>query len=275
MLHIKTIFFCLLFLTQIRHHLDAQNTRLSGLIRYEFTGYGLDDTLNTGIVQEYELLYKDKEISYFFTNNIKSLNNNTPELTSIEPYTGKKYIHQYQHMDKKLVISLERAFRERYLVIDTMKVIEWKLLNKSKKIQNIECFSAQAEYRGRIWTAWYAPSIPVSSGPWKLYGLPGMILEATDMKNCMLFKCLAVVAPAPTEAIIEIPQHKDKKRNDSPINTKAFEIICEKDIINGEKMSVKKEGKMNYAVSNIEIFAFEKYLFLKRFQQKLSDIPKK
>ena len=44
------------------------------------------------------------------------------------------------------------------------------------------CHKAVADFRGREWIAWYAPELPLSYGPWKLCGLPGLILEAYDNK---------------------------------------------------------------------------------------------
>lgn len=45
-------------------------------------------------------------------------------------------------------------------------------------VLDYECFMATADYHGRRWTAWFAPEIPVQDGPWKLRGLPGLILKA-------------------------------------------------------------------------------------------------
>ena len=57
----------------------------------------------------------------------------------------------------------------------------WTIIDDStKNVLGYECIMATANYHGRHWTAWFTPEIPVDAGPWKLLGLPGLILEACD-----------------------------------------------------------------------------------------------
>ncbi len=58
--------------------------------------------------------------------------------------------------------------------------IPWELKKETKKIGKFLCKKATAQFRGRNYTAWYATEIPLPYGPWKLQGLPGIILEAYD-----------------------------------------------------------------------------------------------
>ena len=59
--------------------------------------------------------------------------------------------------------------------------IDWTIIDDSTKtVLEYECLMATADYHGRKWTVWFTPEVPMSTGPWKLLGLPGLILEAID-----------------------------------------------------------------------------------------------
>lgn len=73
----------------------------------------------------------------------------------------------------------DSAGTEQYVVEEPIETIEWTLVEDStKNVLGYDCVMATADYHGRSWAAWFTPEIPVSAGPWKLAGLPGLILEA-------------------------------------------------------------------------------------------------
>ncbi|MFT4031057.1 MAG: GLPGLI family protein [Siphonobacter sp.] len=74
--------------------------------------------------------------------------------------------------------------------------IQWEIASDTKNIGKIECQKATCFFAGRQYTAWFAPSIPFPYGPWKLGGLPGLILEVTDSKNEVKF-VMTKMLPSP------------------------------------------------------------------------------
>ena len=58
--------------------------------------------------------------------------------------------------------------------------MQWKIGDSTKTILGYDCIKAHTNYHGRDWTVWFTPEIPLQEGPWKLCGLPGLILEATE-----------------------------------------------------------------------------------------------
>ena len=70
---------------------------------------------------------------------------------------------------------------------DTLHAMHWKLSKEKKMIDSLECFKATTTFKGRNYTAWYCPSIPIPNGPWKLGGLPGLIIEAYEDQKDLYF----------------------------------------------------------------------------------------
>ena len=67
-----------------------------------------------------------------------------------------------------------------HLFADTLFPMDWKTIEEERSIGGIPCRKAVTQFKGRGYTAWYAPTITIPDGPWKLGGLPGLILEAYD-----------------------------------------------------------------------------------------------
>ena len=74
-----------------------------------------------------------------------------------------------------------------YLIDEAKQNINWKITKDTASFAGINCKKATANFKGRKWTAWYAPEMPFASGPWKLNGLPGLIIEAFDEKKEVQF----------------------------------------------------------------------------------------
>lgn len=57
---------------------------------------------------------------------------------------------------------------------------DWKITTDKEKIGEYNTQKATTEFGGRKWTAWFATEIPFQDGPYKFYGLPGLIVKVED-----------------------------------------------------------------------------------------------
>jgi len=122
----------------------------------------------------------------------------------------------YKNSKEKIELSEEEFFGKEFLVQDSLPNWNWKLESETKKIGNYTCHKATfmipvseedkkefenlkkdkndgktnllelSEPKEKLVTAWYAPEIPVSFGPDKYGGLPGLILEINDGQTIIL-----------------------------------------------------------------------------------------
>lgn len=94
--------------------------------------------------------------------------------------SGHYWSYIYKNIPEGKVTERDYFDMERWQYIEDWEKPEWEISDESKEIIGYQCFKATSDYRGRKWTAWFAPEIPLPEGPWKLCGLPGLILEAYD-----------------------------------------------------------------------------------------------
>ena len=74
----------------------------------------------------------------------------------------------------------DRISLQDYCYVDSLHTQIWTMGDSTREVLGYTCQQATADFRGRRWTAWFTTDIPISDGPWKLGGLPGLILEAYD-----------------------------------------------------------------------------------------------
>lgn len=69
-----------------------------------------------------------------------------------------------------------------------LDLFNWKLTDETRKIDDFNVQKATTTYAGREYIAWFTQDVPVSDGPFKFNGLPGLILEIADSQNHYSFK---------------------------------------------------------------------------------------
>lgn len=69
---------------------------------------------------------------------------------------------------------------------------EWTITEDTLTVLGYPCLKATTTFRGRNYSAWFTLDIPVGEGPWKLYGLPGVILKAEDADGVFQFQAIGI-----------------------------------------------------------------------------------
>jgi hypothetical protein len=86
------------------------------------------------------------------------------------------------------------------LVESPIPVIDWRISSDTARFGGLLCQKATGHFKGRDYTAWFCSDLPVHTGPWKLNGLPGVIVDARDTKNEVVFEFNGVQKPTLQES---------------------------------------------------------------------------
>lgn len=105
----------------------------------------------------------------------------------------KKFDHEIlkNYPESKLITVYDKVFIDRYEYEDSVS-IDWSLKDDTASVCGYLCRKAEANFRGMHWIAYYTEDIPISDGPWKLSGLPGLILKAEDSDGKHFFTAVVI-----------------------------------------------------------------------------------
>lgn len=151
-----------------------------------YTSY---DKINQAANMRSQIMEQVKNQAGSTTQNIKVESRTTKPITQVD---------YFFFANEHKMITKERLFNS-YLIEEPAAAIDWKIAKDTMSFSGVHCQKATTHFKGRNWIAWFATEIPFQSGPWKLNGLPGLIVEAYDEKKEVQFQFAGLDKITPTE----------------------------------------------------------------------------
>jgi len=158
------------------------------------------DTLHPNIISnENMILQIGERFTKFYSDNLYQNDSICTELSKVstnlpvndELYQGYEIFKNNSTQSMKVTNRL--PYLDNVLVYEEeLPNIKWDISDENIEIAGYKCQKAEAYFRGRKYIAWFSLDIPSSAGPWKLGGLPGLILKAYDTDKQYIFECIGI-----------------------------------------------------------------------------------
>lgn len=139
------------------------------------------------------LYYYGRKDTTSATRELKQLAENQYTLDISDQQGQCVYIDQARRTTISRLYEL--SLKGNVLLADTLLALPWVVLPKTRQLGTHSVQAATATFHGRTYEAWFAPDLPLPLGPWKLGGLPGLILEAHDIDHKFSFEAIAIDLP--------------------------------------------------------------------------------
>jgi len=110
--------------------------------------------------------------------------------TQLSPGLFQSFVYKDYKKEKITVtdnISIHYFYYE-----EELKSQDWTIKKDTMNILGYSCQKAICQWRGRDWEAWFTTDIPISEGPWKFYGLPGLIMKLQDTESHYSFTIIGL-----------------------------------------------------------------------------------
>ena len=107
--------------------------------------------------------------------------------------TPQRYEDFFINYPKKGVLTCRTEIvNTDYEYTEPVSKFNWTFVDSTAEVLGYKCKMAVATFRGREWRVYYTEDVPTKYGPWKFYGLPGLILKAADSKNWFEWEAVGI-----------------------------------------------------------------------------------
>ena len=136
----------------------------------------------------------------------------------------------YRDREKGETFDVMTLLNKDYVIQDSIICQNWKIKNDMREIAGHICMNASFydTIKGKEVIAWFALDLPVSIGPDKYCGLPGMILEINEANGALVYTATSVLLSNETVDILKpVVKKKIKTINYGEYHKKIFDYIAE------------------------------------------------
>lgn len=174
-----------------------------------------------------------------------------PNGKSIQP-TFFDYIITKNRDDKS--VNFVETIGSKQIYYPEDRKMNWDISTQVSDFNGYKVQKATMTFGGRIWSAWFAPDIKISDGPYKFVGLPGLILKLEDDKGDYRFTFVKkiIVPNAFSEALKPDARKSTRTNFRGDKESVRMEMVKNKDEINfdsfnpgGKGMHQRGGGGMN------------------------------
>lgn len=125
-------------------------------------------------------------------------------IAHLRQYSPKVTAQVLKNYPSGKVTTLDRLAMSNFKCVEDMEQPKWQILADTMTILTYPCRKAVTSFRGRDYEAWFTTEIARSEGPWKLGGLPGLILKAKDSRGYYTFDCTGLTMNHSAENIMYV-----------------------------------------------------------------------
>jgi GLPGLI family protein len=170
--------------------------------------------------------WKTYTLLHFNANSSKYENSEEEAEPGNEGWSNRKEtFFMKRNFDENTVFDGITFLGKTYLIHDTIVPLRWKILNDMKEVAGHICMNASwvDTLRKQNVAVWFALDMPVSTGPDRFIGLPGIILEI-DINNGALIMTADKIDLKPLTTELDVPLKLKGKK----INMAEYTLLLEK-----------------------------------------------